>query len=207
MMLESVSDRRLLTMRAGSATDEAEFGSHKGRVGQINGGVYAMSETMEVYGRISGSVYYHFGPKEFDADWGGAFTALEIMNLPTSWFSLGQAIGSGGPGTLSQSGAAAESLSLRRWLQLLQATLISPSLNSIMISGTNERSLWVDEVLPSQLIVLSGASEPPSKLIANALVRMRLSKWGIVRQLTLALSEFQTRRGRGNRSVSVFLTV
>lgn len=166
-----------------------------------------MSEVMEMNGIIGGSVYHHFGPKKFNADWGGAFTALEIISLPTSWFSLGQAVGSGGPGTISQTGSVAESMNLKRWLQLLQATLISPSLDSMMISGTNERLLWVDEVLPSQLIVFSKSGEPASKLIANALVKMKLNKWGIIRQLTIALSEFQIKRGSGHRSACVFLTV
>jgi hypothetical protein len=43
-----------------------------------------MAEKITFYGRANGQVKLTYGPKQFNADWGGAFTAFEIANLLTS---------------------------------------------------------------------------------------------------------------------------
>ena len=164
-----------------------------------------MAEKIQVYGRVNGKVQFQYGPKTFNADWGGAFTALEIANLMTKLPKV--PIGKRTPAKIRRIGRAAEKVNLLLWLERLELSLIGLDLNSLMINATNVRRLWVDKILPNQLITFAGKGKRPSLLVADALARMGLSKWGIVKELTLALSEFDLKATSGKRSVSVFITI
>ena len=159
-----------------------------------------MAEKITAYGRVNGKVKFQYGPQTFNADWGGVFTALEIANMLTKIpkVNLGKS-----KVPIRKLGKKVESLNLRLWLERLEMSLIGLNLHSLMISGTIKKWYWVDEVLPSQIIMFTG--QRPSQLITHALVKMGLNKWGVVMQLTLALSEFSSKATSGQHSVSVFI--
>ena len=164
-----------------------------------------MAEKIRVYGRVNGKVQFRYGPKNFDADWGGAFTALEIANLMTKLPKVN--VGKRTPVKIRRVGAAAEKVNLLMWLERLDLSLFGLDLDSMMINATNVRRLWVDKIFPSQIITFPGKKKGPILLVADALVKMGLKKWGIVKQLTVALSEFDDKATSGKRSVSVFITL
>ena len=164
-----------------------------------------MAERIRVYGRVDGKVQFQYGPKKFDADWGGAFTALEILNLLSKLRKV--PIGGRTPIVIRKVGGAVQKQSLLSWLGRFDSVLVTLGLDSLAISATNVRWYWTDAVLPSQLVTFAG-TEKPSLLIAEALLKMGLRKWGVVKALTVALSEFDSRsRPEGAKlSVSVFIT-
>jgi hypothetical protein len=163
-----------------------------------------MADKIEVYGRVDGNVQFQYGPKIFSADWGGAFMAMEIANMLTRLPRV--PIGKRTPRVVLRAGASAQKANLLLWLERLEESLIMLELNSLMINATRVHHLWIDTILPSELITF-GKDTSPSLLVAEALVSMRLNKWGIVQQLTLALAGFEDVATRGKRSASVFITL
>ena len=164
-----------------------------------------MAEQITFYGRVNGQVKFTYGPKQFNADWGGAFTALEIANVLTKLPKVN--IGKRTPKIIRRVGSAAEKVNLQMWMERLEDVLISLDLDSLMINATKVNRLWVDKILPSQLIRFSGNSQRPSKLVGNALCEMGLNYWGVVQELTVAMSEFDLKATAGKRSASAFITI
>jgi hypothetical protein len=164
-----------------------------------------MSDVMLAYGRVDGQVEFQYGPKSFSADWGGVFTALDIANLATKLPKV--SVGKRTPRAVDRSGKLASRVSHLMWIERLEMSLISLDLNSMMINATKSHIMWIDKVLPSQLIIFSGQGKGPSELIADALVRIGLNKWGVLQQLTLVADEFDQVASGGTRSLSVFITV
>lgn len=176
-----------------------------------------MAETIEVYGRVGGKLRFRYGPKSFYADWSGAFTALEIANLINKIPAVvkgnllaraAKLVAKDTPKTRAKrAGAVAEKVNLHMWLERLELSFLLLGVDHMMISAKDEKLLWVDKVIPSQLIVFSGRR--PSQLVADALLRMGLNKWGIIKELTLALDQFDDKgsTGNGKCSVSVFIRI
>jgi hypothetical protein len=155
-------------------------------------------------------VKFQYGPKTFSANWGGVFTALEIAHLLQ--FIPAVVAGHGLPGKAAEvvaedipktrparSGSAAEKLNLRLWLERLEQGVFD--LSSLLIHGTITRRLWVDQILPSQRVDFVDTRKRPSQLVADALVTMGLNHWGIVKEMALALSEFDLEAAKGRRSM------
>lgn len=164
-----------------------------------------MAETIVFYGRVNGKVQFTYGPRHFNASWGGAFTALEIANLLTK---LPKApIGKRTPIIIKSVGNAAEKVNLNLWIERLELSLISLDLDALMINATKVSPMWVDKILPSQLIKLKGKNQRPSMVVGDALCKMGLNHWGIVKELTVAMSEFDSKTSTGNRSASVSITI
>jgi hypothetical protein len=164
-----------------------------------------MAEKIVFYGRVNGQVKFTYGPKQFNADWGGAFTALEIANLLTKLPKVN--IGKRTPIIIRRVGSAAEKVNLQMWMERLELALISLDLDSLMINATKVNRMWVDKILPSQVIRFSGKNQSPSKRVGDALCKMGLNYWGVVQELTVAMSEFDSKTTTGNRSASAFFTI
>jgi hypothetical protein len=175
-----------------------------------------MAEKVVAFGHIAGQPKFQYGPKTFSASWGGAFTALEIAHLMQFIPALAGGHGVAGkaaevvaedtPKTrAARGGRVAEKVNLLLWLERLELSLFD--LNAVMIHGTIVRPLWVDKILPSQRIDFADTRKRPSQLVADGLVTMDLNKWGIVKEMALALSEFDLKTARGRRSVSFFFTL
>ena len=161
-----------------------------------------MAEKIAFYGRVNGQHKFTFGPKQFNADWGGVFTALEIANLLTKLPRVN--IGKRTPRKIIRAGSVTEKVNLQIWMERLELVLTSLDLDLLMINATKVNRLWADKILPSQLIRFSGNSQRPSKLVGDALCKMGLNYWGVVKELTVAMSEFDSKATTGKRAASVF---
>jgi hypothetical protein len=159
-----------------------------------------MADTFELYGRIDGKIVFTYGPKKFTADWGGVFTAFEIANYLTKVPKVTM-------GTsevpFRRIGTIIEKTNLKMWLERLNLTLWSLKLDSLLINGTDERSFWPDKILPTQQVTFLDHACAPLEPVTEALIRMGLNKWGIVQELTNALSEFEGKATGGRRSATV----
>ena len=164
-----------------------------------------MVEKILFYGKLNEQVKFTYGPKTFNADWGGAFTALELANLLTKLPKV--SMGKRTPIMIRRSGKAAEKVNLQMWMERLELVLISLDLNSLFINATKVNTLWVDKILPSQLVTFSGQSQRPSKVVGDALCKMGLNYWGVVQELTVAMSEFDSKATTGKRSAVATFTI
>lgn len=164
-----------------------------------------MAEKIVVYMRENGQFKYTYGPKQFNADWGGAFTALEIANLVTKLPKV--SIGKRTPMKIRSAGRAVEKVNLQMWMERLEMVLISLNLDSLMINVTKTKWLNVDKILPSHSIWFSGKNQRPSMLVGQALCDMKLNYWGVIQELTVAMSEFDSLTTTGKLSASVFFTI
>ena len=158
-----------------------------------------MSSQIEVYGRVGTNVEYQYGPRQFSPDWGGVFTALDIVKLltaipkvPTSKRSNIKA---------EASGKVAEQANRQMWLERLEAVLLELKLRYLMVNATITHWHKPDEMLHSQSVVFSGDSKTPALAVAEVLARMNLNKWGILKEITAALSDADEKL----TSVSVFM--
>jgi hypothetical protein len=164
-----------------------------------------MAEKIIFYGRSNGQLKFSYGPKTFYADWGGAFTALEIANLIAKLPRVN--IGSRTPMKIYKIGSAVEKVNLQLWLERLELGLAFLDLEALMINAKKVNPLWVDNILPSKMIKFSSKSPMPSKLVCDALCKMRLNYWGVVKELTVAISEFGSKVTSGKQTASVFFTI
>lgn len=162
----------------------------------------AGAATFEAYGRIDGQVVYHYGPKSFYPDWGGAFTALEVANILTKLPKV--SVGKRTPIKIRRSGKIAEAVNALAWLERLESCTFD--VDYLAINGTKGKRS-IDEILPSQLLKLSTFNDRPSKLVADALIKMGVNKWGVVQQVTIALCEFDLKKKTGIRGLSCFVTI
>lgn len=164
-----------------------------------------MAEKIVFYGKVDGQNVYTYGPKAFDADWSGAFTAMEISNLLTKLPKV--TTGKRMPIVIRRSGRAAEKANLKMWMERFECVLLSLNLDHFLINATKVNRLWVDKVFPSQLLTFSGNSQRTSRIIGDALCRMGLNYWGVVQQLTLAMSGFDSKEATGKRSAVASFTL
>jgi hypothetical protein len=158
---------------------------------------------IEAYGRLNGSVKYHYGPRRFDSSWGGAFTALQVAQMLQR-----QKTKKATKTSPAKAGTIAEARNLEAWLERLQTSFVSQRApDQMMISGVKERLFLVDRVLPSQLISFTAPGTDPATQVAGALERMELGRWGVVKELCLVLDGFDGVPGTGIRGMTVFITI
>ena len=162
-----------------------------------------MAEKIVFYGRVNGKVRFKYGPRKFSANWGGAFTAMEIVNLITKLPKV--PLTKHTPILVKATGSAAEKVNHQMWLNRLESSLISLDLVYLGISATKVNRFWVDKVLPSRYIRFAGKRQKPSLILAKTLHKMGLNHWGVLKELTAAMSEFDSKiTTTGTRAASVF---
>ena len=163
-----------------------------------------MADTFQLYGRKDGKPVFEYGPKKFSADWGGVFTAFEVVNKLTKR-SKGALGTSQAP--MRRIGKIAEKTNLAMWMERLNMILSSLNLDNLFINATDVNFILPDKVLPSQLVTFDGHSAAPAEPVAKALIKMGLNKWGVVKELTAALSKFEGEVKEGRLSATVNVTV
>ena len=162
-----------------------------------------MADTFQLIGRSNGKAKFSYGPKKFSANWGGVFTAFQIANFLAKR-TKGRFEASKGP--MRRIGKIVEKRQLKAWLERLSGVLFDLKLDNMLINATDVNLVFPDKILPSQLITFDGYDDPVEP-VANALIRMKLNHWGVVKELTRALSEFSAKGIPGKHSATVSITV
>lgn len=158
-----------------------------------------MTDEITAYGRVRGEIKYTYGPKHFDKDWNGLFTAMEIIDLA--------GILEGDPPMPGkEAGESAQNLAKRLILKNLQLTLgMNTKLNALLISARTTHWYKADEI-SSKFLKLSSDGDERIRALTRYLSSIDLNTWGVLRQISLALGEFENQESDGD-SMNFFFTL
>jgi hypothetical protein len=168
-----------------------------------------MSEIIHFSGLVNGKLASSYSPKKFNAHWGGAFTALEYVNLFTRLQKV--PLGKSTRISIRRIGKQTEKIALKLAMQKLEMVLLSLDMNYLLINANKVNPIWIDKELPSQLLRFHSNSQDPTLLVGHALRKIGLNYWGVVRELAKAMMKYENelieKSTSGNRSASVFFSI
>ena len=172
--------------------------------------------TATAFGRINGIAQSQYGPTTFSKDWGGAFTALEIMDLlekisiPSSHILESAAEIAANVVADPPSPDASKLVEHVKSQHLLGAMeVLALDLEHIQVTSETAGRFSGSKINVKFIRFESTQGKRPSLLLAEGLLGMGLNGWGYLNQIVAALNQFTNRssdRGAGHRCMSVFFT-
>jgi hypothetical protein len=176
-------------------------------------------ESVIAFGRINGTPGFQYGPKTFDKDWSRTFKALSIANVVQkfvtehSLLSLEHAAENArevitNKYTEPPDFDVAEVAQAVKAEELLQsAEVLCLDLDYLSISKETNHLMRASSVNAQTILFSSSQGRRPTELLADALEELGLEGWGYMRQIVLALAQFEVRtEGRDgiHRSMNLF---
>jgi hypothetical protein len=137
--------------------------------------------------RVNGRFSYQYGPKSFDMNWNGAFTALEVIDRISRWRT-------GVKGALPSKRAFG---SAGGTTQALKKSMLIEELETVFATQNVDHMYIVKEVKHrlapcdcSARFVQFSPREQAMAFLTRSLSDMSLNQWGVLQQICLALSSF-----------------
>lgn len=163
-----------------------------------------MTDRIEIHGRVNGVPKFHYGPRNFDSDWGGVFTAFEIANYMTKLPKV--TMGKRSPTVFRRVGRIVEKRNLQKMLSLFHVTIVALPIDRIDLWCNQKRWDLTDKIHTTRSVESASNSTLVDGII-QALIKMDLNKWGIVGALATAFSSYDHVKITGRLSASVFITL